>query len=236
MRMGFKARHLTAVLLCPLPVRPRPGDDAAETWSLHGQMTLVDQYHPAFRAPSAVPTVWMAGAGAMKPSTRPCLRAFACGRAARPISKSGNRPGVSASADTLAFRVFPAERPTRSGGLFSYFPACNACSFARVSIWAAMPRILNRPPTSLAARGRRTISVLTAGEDFPVTDIFDTNSYAHDPRGDYLNWPPDRFPAPIDLCRRSLAMRAMALRVSGRRPGGGVTLRAGLFDLSRQAQ
>jgi high affinity Mn2+ porin len=29
--------------------------------------------------------------------------------------------------------------------------------------------------------------VLTIGK-FAVTDVFDTNKYAHDPRGDFMNW------------------------------------------------
>ena len=71
--------------------------------------------------------------------------------------------------------------------------------------------------------------VLTGGK-ISATDIFDTNSYAHDPRGDFLNW------ALIDcgrvrLCRRCLGLHAMAL--CGEWTQDWWTLRGGLFDLSR---
>ncbi len=43
------------------------------------------------------------------------------------------------------------------------------------------------PPISSAARRPRTGWCITVGK-FSVTDVFDTNKYAHDPRGDFMNW------------------------------------------------
>src|SRR5450631_2047262 len=69
--------------------------------------------------------------------------------------------------------------------------------------------------------------VFTVGK-FGVTDIFDTNQFAHDPRGDFLNW------AAIDAGTFDYAADAWGYTV-----GAAVewyqdawTLRGGLFDLS----
>jgi high affinity Mn2+ porin len=69
--------------------------------------------------------------------------------------------------------------------------------------------------------------VLTVGK-FGVTDVFDTNQYAHDPRADFLNW------AAVDAGTFDYAADAWGFTV-----GAALewyhedwTLRAGLFDLS----
>ena len=49
--------------------------------------------------------------------------------------------------------------------------------------------------------------VLTAGK-LNVTDIFDTNQYAHDPRGDFLNWSRDHR-RQLRLCRRRLGLHLL---------------------------
>ena len=70
--------------------------------------------------------------------------------------------------------------------------------------------------------------VLTFGK-FSVTDIFDTNSYAHDPRGDFLNW------AVVDAGAYDYAADAWAYTYGGAAEWsiGAWTLRGGLFDMSR---
>src|ERR1039457_908186 len=63
---------------------------------------------------------------------------------------------------------------------------------------------------------------------FGVTDVFDTNQYAHDPRSDFLNW------AAIDAGTFDYAADAWGFTVgaAAERYQGAWTLRAGLFDLS----
>jgi high affinity Mn2+ porin len=69
--------------------------------------------------------------------------------------------------------------------------------------------------------------VFTVGK-FSVTDIFDTNQYAHDPRGDFLNW------SAIDAGSFDYAADAWGFTVgaAAERYQGDWTLRAGVFDLS----
>ena len=69
--------------------------------------------------------------------------------------------------------------------------------------------------------------VFTVGR-FAVTDVFDTNRYAHDPRADFLNW------AVIDTGTFDYAADAWGytIGVAGERYIGAWAFRAGVFDLS----
>jgi high affinity Mn2+ porin len=69
--------------------------------------------------------------------------------------------------------------------------------------------------------------VFTVGK-FGVTDIFDTNQYAHDPRSDFLNW------AAVDGGAFDYAADAWGYTVgaAAERYTGSWTFRAGVFDLS----
>jgi high affinity Mn2+ porin len=70
--------------------------------------------------------------------------------------------------------------------------------------------------------------IITVGK-FSVTDIFDNNSYAHDPRGDFLNW------AIVDAGAYDYAADAWAYTYGSAAEWnfGNWTLRGGLFDMSR---
>jgi high affinity Mn2+ porin len=69
--------------------------------------------------------------------------------------------------------------------------------------------------------------VLTIGK-FGVTDVFDTNQYAHDPRTDFLNW------TAVDAGSFDYAADAWGYTVGAAAEWyrGPWTLRGGLFDLS----
>jgi high affinity Mn2+ porin len=69
--------------------------------------------------------------------------------------------------------------------------------------------------------------VFTVGK-FSVTDIFDTNQYAHDPRGDFLNW------AAVDAGTFDYAADAWGYTVGAAAEWyeGPWALRGGVFDLS----
>jgi high affinity Mn2+ porin len=71
--------------------------------------------------------------------------------------------------------------------------------------------------------------VVTAGK-FAVTDIFDNNTYAHDPSNDFLNW------TIIDMGSFDYAADAFGYTygASAELTSGQSTLRAGLFQLTHQ--
>jgi high affinity Mn2+ porin len=79
----------------------------------------------------------------------------------------------------------------------------------------------------LAGSHSRDRWVITLGK-FSVTDVFDTNQYAHDPRTDFLNW------ALLDTGSFDYAADAWGYTVgiAVERYIGAWTFRAGVFDMS----
>lgn len=84
-------------------------------------------------------------------------------------------------------------------------------------------------PNQLAGSHDADNVILTLGK-FAVTDIFDNNTYAHDPRADFLNW------SIIDMGAFDYAADSWGYTYGGTAEWtqSWWTLRAGLFDLSRQ--
>lgn len=163
------------------------GSEAAaqENWAVHGQLTNVTQWHPLFRSPYS-------GANSLEATGR--------------------------SEETTDITLSLGLRPWKGGELWltpeidQGFGLSNTLGLAGFSSGEAykvgadtpylrLPRAFLRQVFPLGGTeekveasanqlaGTRTANniVLTLGK-FSATDIFDINSYAHDPRGDFLNW------------------------------------------------
>jgi high affinity Mn2+ porin len=199
---------------------------APEDWSLHGQATFTEQYHPAFTSPYR-------GTNSLDPGSRgdetfdatlfAGLRLWGGGEAyINPEIDQGF--GLS---DTLGVAAFPSGEAYKVGKAEPYFRLQRL--FFRQSF------DLGGDAENVAAAanqlgGTRTADnlVITVGK-ISVTDIFDTNDYAHDPRGDFLNW------AVIDSGAFDYAADSWAYTygLAGEWTQDWWTWRAGLFDLSR---
>jgi high affinity Mn2+ porin len=90
------------------------------------------------------------------------------------------------------------------------------------------PEKLDSAANQLAGTRTADNLVITAGK-FSVTDIFDSNSYAHDPKADFMNW------AVIDSGGFDYAADAWGYSygLAAEWNTGPWSLRAGLFDLSK---
>jgi high affinity Mn2+ porin len=217
------------VLVGSLPCVVARADDkpaTIEDWALHAQATLVEQYHPAFRSPYQ-------GPNSLSPK--------------------------SVGDETFDLTLFAGVRPWDGGEIWvnpeidqgfglsntvgvAAFPSAEAYKVGKAEPYFRLQRLFFRQSFDLggdsanmdAAQnqlgGTRTADnlVITAGK-FSVTDVFDTNSYAHDPKSDFLNW------AVVDSGAFDYAADAWgysygaALEWTQSR----WTLRAGLFNLSR---
>lgn len=204
---------------------PVSGNDS-EQWSLHGQVTVTDQYHPAFTSPYR-------GRNSLDPGSRgdetvdvtlfAGVRLWQGGEAyANPEIDQGF--GLS---DTVGAAAFPSGEAYKIGDASPY---------------VKLPRLFFRQTFDLGGNeqpiapdanqlgGARTADnlILTAGK-ISVVDIFDTNTYAHDPRGDFLNW------AVIDAGAFDYAADSWAYTYggAGEWTQSWWTLRAGIFDLSK---
>lgn len=122
------------------------------------------------------------------------------------------------------------------------FPSGEAYKVGAAAPYARIPRAFFRQTFNLGGEarsvdadinqftGRQTSDrlVITAGK-FAVTDIFDTNKYAHDPRKDFMNW------SVVDTGTFDYAADAWGYTYGAAVEWykGDWTVRGGLFDLSK---
>ena len=197
-----------------------------ETWAIHGQATFVDQYHPAFRSPYR-------GANSLDPGSRGDEtidmtlfagvspweggEAWANVEMDQGFGLSGTF-GVAAFPSAEAYKVGAAEPYGRLQRLF----------FRQTFDLGGDAQAVEGQANQLAGNRSQDNLVLTFGK-FAVTDIFDTNSYAHDPKGDFLNW------AIVDAGAFDYAADAWAYTYGGAAEWSfdKWTLRAGAVDMSK---
>jgi len=197
-----------------------------ESWAIHGQTTFVQQFHPAFRAPYSGPSSMFGGA-----QGRETLDA---------TLYAGVRPwaGAEAWADMEMDQGFGLSNTLGAAA----FPSAEAYKVGKSAPYGRLQRLFLRQTfdlggeeeemageaNQLAATHTSDRLVLTGGK-FAVTDIFDTNTYAHDARGDFLNW------AIVDAGAFDYAADAWGYSygMAAEWNVDAWTLRGGLFDLSR---
>jgi len=128
--------------------------------------------------------------------------------------------------DTLGVAGFPSGEAYKVGAYHPYLRWARA--FVRQVIDAGGDTESVEPVANQLG-GSRTLDrwVITVGK-FAVTDIFDTNQYAHDPRNDFLNW------SAVDGGAYDYAADAWGYTAGAavERYLGSWTMRAAVFDLS----
>jgi high affinity Mn2+ porin len=225
----LRPRRFAAVVLvaiCFVLPRGARADDTSGDWSLHAQVTFVDQFHPAFRSPYR-------GANSLDPGSR--------------------------GDETFDATLFVGARLWNGGevwldsevdqgfglsGTFGVadFPSGEAYKVGSSTPYVRIPRLFVRQVLNLGGDSQNVEAdsghlqqettannlIITAGK-FSVVDIFDTNSYAGDPKADFMNW------TVINSGAFDYAADAWAYTY-----GGAVewtvsqfTLRGGVFDMSR---
>ena len=122
------------------------------------------------------------------------------------------------------------------------FPSGEAYKVGKTAPYLKLPRLFLRQTIDLGGERARVEGaanqlagpqsanrlVITLGK-FSVGDVFDTDTYAHDPRADFLNW------AIIDTGSFDYAANAWGFTYGGAAEWyqGAWTMRAGLFNLSK---
>jgi len=196
----------------------------AQRFALHAQFTYVEQRTDAFDAPYA-------GANSLSPKQSRETTDFTLFLGAR--LWSGAELWINPEIDqgfgldnTLGVAGFPSGEAYKVGASYPYLRWPRA--FVRQVIDMGDER---EPLEGIAnqLRGSHSLDrwVFTVGK-FGVTDIFDTNQYAHDPRSDFLNW------SAVDSGSFDYAADAwgFAVGAAAERYMGSWTVRAGVFDLS----
>ena len=197
---------------------------AGEVWAVHGQFTYVEQEADAFNAPYAGPNSLTPDQGRETVDATLYL---------------GARLGSSAEVwlNPEIDQGFGLDDTLGVAG----FPSAEAYKVGRNQPYLRLPRLFVRSAVDLAGEretlepganqlgGVRSVNrwVFTVGK-FSVVDIFDVNQYAHDPRGDCLNW------SAVDAGSFDYAADAWGYTVGAAAEWyqGAWTTRFGVFDLS----
>jgi high affinity Mn2+ porin len=163
----------------------RAQEPEEEQWGVYGQFTNVSQRHQHFHAPYS-------GANSMRPdegireTTDATLYA---GRRLGPGTEAWVNLEVDQGfglSDTLGAAGFPSGEAYKIGAHRPYLRIPRV--FLRHVVPLGRDRQTVEPgPNQLGGRAAAENLTLTVGK-FSVVDIFDTNTYAHDPRTDFLNW------------------------------------------------
>jgi high affinity Mn2+ porin len=195
-----------------------------ERWAIHGQITYVVQADDGFHAPYAGPNSLTP---ARNEETVDATLFFGARlwRGAEIWIQPEIDQGYGLD-NTLGVAGFPSGEAYKVGAYHPYFRWQRA--FVRQVIDAGNEtESVQAVANQLGGSRGDDRWVITVGK-FSVTDIFDTNQYAHDPRNDFLNW------AAVDGGAFDYAADAWGYTVgaAAERYADSWTVRTGVFDLS----
>ena len=202
-----------------------PVSATSDSWGFHAQFTSVGQFHPAFHAAYSGPNSLNDGS---RGDTTNDLTLFL-----------GVRPWKGAEIwldpeidqgfglnGTLGMAGFASGEAYKIGRSTPYFRLQRWFLRQTIDLGGAAQKV-DADQNQLAGSQTADRLVFTIGKYSPV-DIFDTNKYAHDPRGDFLNW------SVIDTGTYDYAADAWGYTygATGEWYQGNWTTRIGLFGLS----
>jgi high affinity Mn2+ porin len=211
------------------PAAEIPEKDASqpatdERFAIHGQMTYVEQETDDFKEPYSGPNSLTPKSGRETVDATLFLGAGLWSGAEVWFTPEIDQ-GFGLD-DTLGVAGFPSGEAYKVGKNQPYLRLPQAFVRQTVNVgdeWEAVEGVANQ------LRGSRSLDrwVFTVGK-IAVTDVFDTNQYAHDPRSDFFNW------AAVDAGSFDYAADAWGYTVGavGERYLRSWTLRLGVFDLS----
>jgi high affinity Mn2+ porin len=225
------ARMLLEAMLLPPHTACAATDDsaaatatAAQAWAIHGQFTYVEQEDSNFTAPYSGANSLTPGHG-KETMDLDVWAGIALWRGAEVWINPELDQGYGLN-DTVGLAGFPSGEAYKVGSNAPYFRLQRV--FLRDTLNGEGERTAVKPVAMwLGAEQSASRWVVTLGK-FAVTDVFDNNQYAHDPRADFMNW------AAIDGASFDYAADAWGFTVGAalERYQGPWTVRAGFFDLS----
>ena len=154
-------------------------------WNFHGQITFVKQFHPAFTSPYQ-------GTNSLTPEQNgeeTTDFTLFLGVRLWPGGALYVNPEIDQGfglSNTLGVAGFPSGEAYKVGQSKPYFRLQRAFLRQRFDL-GGESEAFHEGANDIGGSGTSNNLSLTIGK-FSVVDVFDTNSYAHDPRGDFLNW------------------------------------------------
>jgi high affinity Mn2+ porin len=207
------------------PAAPAADPDTPEQWAIHGQSTYTQQLQPAFRSPYQGPQSLSPAANGRETVDATVYLGYRPWDGAEiwlnPEADQGfglgNSFGVAGYLSGEAYKLGQSD---------PYYRMARAFFRQTIDLGGESQKV-DADLNQLGGSQTADRVVITVGK-VAVTDIFDTNQYAHDPRNDFLNW------SILDAGTFDYAADAW-----GTTYGGAVewyqnwwTVRVGLFDMS----
>jgi high affinity Mn2+ porin len=222
--MGFICGHPPIAVAVEEPGSSTAQSMLDERFAVHGQVTYVEQETGSFKAPYRGPNSLSPNIG------RETVDAtLFIGARLWPGAEGWIAPEIDQGFgldNTLGVAGFPSGEAYKVGKNQPYLRLHRVFVRQTVNLDEAAEAV---EAAADQLRGSRSADrwVFTVGK-FSVTDIFDMNRYAHDPRSDFLNW------SAIDAGSFDYAADAWGFTAgaAAERYRGSWTLRAGVFDLS----
>lgn len=155
-----------------------------DNFAVHGQTTIVTQYALPFRAPYA-------GQNSLSPNQ--VRETFDADLFVGFRPWEGGEIWINPEIDqgfglngTFGVAGFPSAEAYKVGATYPYARIPRAFLRQTIDLGGETQKV-DSGPMQFAGSQTGDRLVLTVGK-FSVVDIFDSNKYAHDPRGDFLNW------------------------------------------------
>lgn len=215
---------LAALMLAPMAARAQSAPP--EWFAVHVQSTVVGQGNTGFRAPYEGPNS-LSGGGQFRETFDFTGYVGVSPWRGLEVWANGEIDQGFGLRNTLGAAGFPSAEAYKVGKGTPYFRLQRM--FVRQTIDLGGEAAAIAPDINvLGASHTADRLTLTIGK-FSVADVFDQNRYAHDPRGDFLNW------TAVDLGTFDYAADAWGYTYGGAAElaVGKWTGRAGLFNLSK---
>ena len=173
---------LLFALCCALP--GLLAQDAPD-WAYHGQSTTVTQGHGAFQSPYSGPNSFLSQREIATTFTATLMTGFRLGEGSEVYVDAEGAAGKGDSS-VLGIAGAPNGESYRVGN--PQFTAAIVRAFLRQTwdLGGPSSKVEDDAHQLAGTRSSRRF-VLTAGK-FSVMDVFDNNTYSHDPRSQFLNW------------------------------------------------
>ncbi len=160
-------------------------DPDQKAWKVLGQFTNVTQWHPAFTSPYA-------GKYSLDPTNTSSETTDLTLFAGLRISSGGElwaNPEIDQGfglSNTEGVAGFPSGEAYKVGANAPYVRLPRIFYRQMINLGGTMQTI--EPGVNQIGGTQTTDNVILTIGKFSVTDVFDTNTYAHDPRSDFMNW------------------------------------------------
>jgi high affinity Mn2+ porin len=195
-----------------------------DNFAVHGQSTFLEQYDPPFHAPYAGPNSLVPNQGRETWDATAYLGWRLWNGAEFWVNPEIDQ-GFGLSG-TLGIAGFTSGEAYKVGASVPYVRVQRAFILETIDLGGDIEKV-EAGANQFSGSQTANRLVLTVGR-FSVADVFDTNKYAHDPRGDFMNW------ALIDTATFDYAADPWGYTYGGAAEWyqGNWTLRGGVFDLS----